>query len=96
MPKLDFQFQLSLHNAINDERRVMIPSLSKKMSVEQILESFYWLADELGTKLKCNYLLLNYPDGSTNFSDAHMARLLEVLRPQKTRMKLTRYSDTGK
>ncbi|MEI6711749.1 MAG: hypothetical protein WCK88_06275 [bacterium] len=62
MPKVRFQFQLSLHNAINNERKEMIPSLSQSMTVEQILASFYWLAETLGTKLKCNYLLLQYPD----------------------------------
>jgi len=41
-------------------------------------------------------MLLNYPDGETNYSQEHLNKLASIVIPQKTSIKLTSYSETGK
>lgn len=94
--KLTFQFQLSLHTAIDAERAIMIPSRSGRKSLSVILKELYRLADFLNAKLKCNYLLLDFPDGGNNYDVAHLDAMKRRLDPCKTRIKLTKYSETGK
>lgn len=96
MPHVDFQFQISLHTPFNHERAWLIPKFGARLTVEEVLKRFYVLSDYLGDKLKCNYLLMNYPDGGNNYSRGHIDQLIRVVVPEKTRIKLTRYSDTGK
>lgn len=47
------------------------------------------------SKLKCNYLLLTFPDGRNNYSQNHLEALVGLLDADKSRIKLTKYSDTG-
>ncbi len=96
LKNIEFQFQISLHNPLNEERIKLIPKLSLKYSIEEILKNFYKLSDYLNTKLKCNYLLLNYPEWGNNYSEKHLEKLVSILDSQKTRIKLTKYSDTWK
>jgi adenine C2-methylase RlmN of 23S rRNA A2503 and tRNA A37 len=60
------------------------------------LENFYRLADFLDIKLKCNYLLLNYPWWWNNYSEKHLQQLISILDPKRAKIKLTKYSETWK
>lgn len=94
MPKVAFRFQISLHSPVNEERHILIPTISGEIS--KIIKDFYKLSDFLGSKLLCNYMLLNYPNGETNYSPEHLSKLTSIIIPKKTSIKLTSYSETGK
>lgn len=96
MPNVEFQFQISLHNAIDSERKELIPKNSARYGIDEVIREFSRLAKYLGTKIKCNYLLLNFPNGKTNYSQTHLDALIGLIDPSMIRLKLTKYSDTGK
>jgi 23S rRNA (adenine2503-C2)-methyltransferase len=96
MQKVDFQFQLSLHNSLDTERSELIPVNSKNYPLSVVLSEFSGLATYLNTEFRCNYLLLNYPDWRNNYSDAHIRRLVELMTSISGQVKLTRYSETFK
>jgi 23S rRNA (adenine2503-C2)-methyltransferase len=94
-PSLRYQFQLSLHSSDEEQRKYLIPGFAQKYTLDQTIDAFLSLADRLGQKLKCNYLLLNF-NGETNYSRAHLDELVRLLPADRSRVKLTAYSDTGK
>ena len=96
MGNVRFQFQLSLHSPFDDERSQIIPYLGKKYPIEDTTRKMQELADYLGTKLKFNYMLLNFPKGGTNYTNRHQEALAELAVRRNARIKLTKYSDTGK
>lgn len=89
-----YQFQLSLHTPFDLERKKIMPVVAKKYSIAMILEAFYGLADFLSIPLKCNYLLLNYPWWGSNYTSFHLEELSKILDHNKTKIKLTKYSET--
>lgn len=95
-PAFKFQFQLSLHTAIANERAKLIPSRAGERPLGEILPRLYALAERLGDKLKCNYMLMDFPWGGNNYDQAHLEALSTAVDPQNTRLKLTKYSETGK
>lgn len=94
MRKVKFQIQISLHTPFDGERKYLMPSVSKKYPLQEVIKNFYLLSDFLGNKLKFNYILLNYPNGRCNYSEIHLEELVKILDPAKTRIKLSNYSDT--
>lgn len=93
---LEFQFQVSLHSAIDEERRRLVPNIAHKTDLRTLVARFSELAEFLNMKLKCNYLLLNYPWGGGNYDEQHLQALTQLLDPETSRIKLTGYSETGK
>ena len=96
LSNVQYQFQLSLHTPLDREREILIPIISRKHRIKEIFSSFYDLSDFFGLKLKCNYLLLNFPWGENNYSYEHLDELVRIIEPEKTRIKLTQYSETDK
>ncbi len=93
---LEFQFQVSLHSAIDEERRKLVPNIAHKTDLKTLVAEFGKLAKFLNMKLKCNYLLINYPWGGGNYDAHHLEALTQLLDPETSRIKLTSYSETGK
>lgn len=91
-----YQFQISLHTPFDKERCILIPVTGKKYDISKIINTFYTLSDYLNIKLKCNYLLLNYPWWWNNYSIEHLTQLIKILDSHKSKIKLTKYSDTWK
>lgn len=89
-----FEVKLSLHTPFDEERLMLTPNISSRYSLDTILETFYKLSDKLETKLICNYVLFNYPDGGNNYSANHLTRLSQIINPEKTKIILSSYSDT--
>jgi adenine C2-methylase RlmN of 23S rRNA A2503 and tRNA A37 len=96
MPSVNFQFQISLHSPFDSERAYLIPGIGAKFALKDTLPRFSDLANSLGQKLKLNYLLLNFPNGQNNYSSKHAEELARILNPAEARIKLTKYSNTGK
>lgn len=93
---IEFQIKLSLHTPFDIERLYLSTNISKRYRVNEILKEFYSLADVLNTKLICNYVLFDYPNGGNNYSDIHKLKLSNILKPEKTKLLLGKYSETGK
>lgn len=96
MPDVRFNFQVSLHSPFDEERKYLIPGISGKFKINEIIKSFGDFAEFLDSKLKLNYLLLNFPNGQRNYSPSHLEELASIVLPEKTKIKLTKYSETGK
>lgn len=91
-----FQAKLSVHTPFQEERVYLSPVTSGLYDIETILSKFYELSDFLGQKLRCNYVLFDYPNGGNNYSEKHMEKLSKILVPEKTKLLLQQYSETGK
>jgi len=92
----EFQFQVSLHSPFNSEREYLIPGMAKKYRLEDVISYFREFSEFLNTGLKCNYMLLNFPDGRNNYSQEHLNRLSDLLNSANDNIKLTKYSETNK
>ena len=91
-----FQAKLSVHTPFQEEKVYLSPVTSSKYDIETILNRFYDLTDFLGQKLRCNYVLFDYPNGGNNYSNKHIEKLSQILIPEKTKLLLQQYSETGK
>jgi len=90
------QMQLSLHSPFDRERRWLMPSASANHSIKEILSGLYPLCDLLGSKLICNYMLLDFPVDGCNYSIDHLNEIIRLLDNKKVEIKLTTYSETSK
>jgi 23S rRNA (adenine2503-C2)-methyltransferase len=93
---VSFQVQLSLHSPFEHERSWLMPSVSKKNRLQDILREFHLLSEFLGNTLVCNYMLLNFPQGGCNYTDRHLHEIVKLLDPQRVEIKLTTYSETNR
>jgi len=96
MPNVQFQFQVSLHTPFDEERRFLVPRFGIDYPIGEMIPQFKKFADFLKSPLKFNYMLLRYPDGRINYSQKHLEKLVSISAPLNARVKLTKYSDTGK
>lgn len=94
--KVKFQIQLSLHSPFDSERRYLMPAVSKKHELKEIVPPFVSLANFLKEPFRVNYLLLDFPNGGSNYSKAHLEELLKILPAESSKLKLTKYSETNK
>ena len=81
---------------VDEERRKLVPNNAHKTDLKTLVAEFGKLAQFLNMKLKCNYLLINYPWGGGNYDAEHLEALTQLLDPETSRIKLTSYSETGK
>lgn len=91
---VDFQVKLSLHTVYDSERRYLTPHISNMYTIDTILKQFYILSEKLGSKLICNYILFDYPDGGNNYSMNHLIKLGKIVDGKKAKITLGFYSDT--
>lgn len=63
MPNVDFQFQISLHTSLESERSILIPLNSRIHPLSSVLSGFSDFAHFLKAEFRCNYMLLDYPNG---------------------------------
>lgn len=94
--KVEIEVKLSLHTPFTDEREYLCPVVSKKHSLKEILDDFYEISDFFNQRLICNYMLLDYPNGLTNYTKEHFEELAKILSRNKTTIWLGKYSDTNK
>tara|TARA_Y100000034_G_scaffold133580_1_gene199437 strand:- start:3139 stop:4050 length:912 start_codon:yes stop_codon:yes gene_type:complete len=103
--RTNYDFQLSLHSAIDDKRKVIIPNMprlkGRELTPLEIVDQFSDLAKSLEQPMKFNYLLLNSGEGWNNYDSDGLKALVELGRHVKEKdldvvVKLTRYSDTKK
>lgn len=93
---VEFQVKLSVHTSFNEERKYIMPVVANKYEIENIISHFQELAKEFGTKLICNYVLFEYPNGGNNYSVRHAQRLVEMIDKNYVHVTLGKYSETGK
>ncbi len=93
---VSFQVKLSLHTPYEKERKYLMPNISKRYSLENIISSFEELAKSLGTKLICNYVMFSYPNGGNNYSAKHAIELVKCINRDTMKITLGQYSETGK
>jgi adenine C2-methylase RlmN of 23S rRNA A2503 and tRNA A37 len=96
LERASFQCQLSLHSPFEWERRWLMPSISKKNSLKDIMKEFNLLSGFLANDLICNYMLMNFPQGGCNYTDCHLREMTKLLDQKRIELKLTPYSETEK
>jgi 23S rRNA (adenine2503-C2)-methyltransferase len=94
--KIKFQIQLSLHSPFDDERKYLMPTISKKHKLNEIIPIFSDLSNFLKEPFRVNYLLLDFPNGGSNYSKKHIEEILKILPAESSKLKLTKYSETNK
>ena len=91
---ITYEFQLSLHSSIDEDRKYLIPGFAKRWGVESTTKEFTSFAHRIGQKPRFNYLLLNF-DKKNNYSARHLEELVRLVESGSS-LKLTKYSETGK
>lgn len=95
LPRVEHHAQLSLHTPFEEERRELMPSVSRRETLSSIVSEFSRLGAFLRRVVVCNYMLLNLSETRCNYTQRHLDEVVRLLAPESFEIKLTRVVDIG-